>query len=136
MQKKCRLRSPENFAMVASPSGSSPCTARPMPDSKCVLNEKLRIMSSGTVQCASSISPVCGSMRDGFAWKPHWPVRALPIAIVIRVGTSPSHPDGMPSALSIARARQPVFWTAVSRSKQRRVSPESEYFLIIFFKAQ
>ena len=38
-------------------------------------------------------------------------------------GTSPSHPATTPSAFSLARARQPVLWTAESKSKHLMVNP-------------
>ena len=134
-QQNTLVRSPETFRTVASPRGISPHIATPIPDSKWVLNPYLVTMLSGIVQCARSISPVSGSIRDGLAWKPLTPVRALPMAMVISVGTSPSHPAGNPSALSMARARQPVLPIVSRRSKHLIVSPESLCLLIMLLSA-
>ena len=121
-------RSPETLNTVTGPSGNSPWMPTPMPLSKWVSYCQFSTMLNGMVQCAKSIFPVCESMRAGLAWKPQMPVRAWEIIIVRSAGTSPSEAAGMPSLLNDASARQPVFPTAVRRSKHLSVNALRLYF--------
>ena len=132
---KERERSPDTLKMVTGPSFIYPLMPTPMPDSKWVSNSYRSTILKGIVQWANNISPVSGLMDAGLAWKPLTPSNDCAIFMESIAGTSPSQPATIPSALSLARARQPVLWTAVNRSKQRMVKPCSWCLLTIVFKA-
>ena len=91
---------------VTGPSGISPCTATPKPDSKWVSYTQRPVMLRGTVQCANS--RLSSHALDRLAWNPGQPDSFLATAMDIMAGTSPSQVAVKPSELSRASDMQPV----------------------------
>ena len=90
---------------------------------------------TGSVQWASIISPAAVSILLGLHRNTGSPDTAPSIAMDTADGISPSQPAYMPSALSMARPRQPVEQTVSSRSKQRTVTALRSYFFIMRLSA-